>query len=361
MSDDKAVERIVDGSAWDDFCEELKSAGHQILRNAPDDPLDRAEGLRYLARVTANFLDTMTADPDPTKTVLTATRARLGLANPDYLYSRVRLRPDSRYILHGRMGDADAIAFGTFSGGVGAKGGLLRDGYIRSTALETASDGSFELAIGTEEVAGNWLPMTAKTNSLQIRQTLLEPRHQRGGDFNLERLDTAGLPPRPLDPAAFAATLDLTAAIVNGAVGQFLGWTASFAAHPNEIRVIDPELLALAQGDPDTSYNYCYWQLDAKESLVIEFEPPPCEYWNLQIGNHWFEAFDFRNRRNHVNHHDAIIDENGTVQIVVSETDPGAPNWLDTAGHTRGTLALRWIGADDVPQPRTRITGPPRS
>ena len=31
-------------------------------------------------------------------------------------------------------------------------------------------------------------------------------------------------------------------------------------------------------------------------------------------------------------------------------------NWLDTAGHARGTMCLRWIGADEHPEPRTRVT-----
>ena len=36
---------------WEAFCEELKQAGRQLVReDLPLDPLDAAEGLRYLTR-----------------------------------------------------------------------------------------------------------------------------------------------------------------------------------------------------------------------------------------------------------------------------------------------------------------------
>jgi hypothetical protein len=30
--------------------------------------------------------------------------------------------------------------------------------------------------------------------------------------------------------------------------------------------------------------------------------------------------------------------------VIVSARDPGHPNWLDTAGHARGTIGVRWVG-----------------
>ena len=34
---------------------------------------------------------------------------------------------------------------------------------------------------------------------------------------------------------------------------------------------------------------------------------------------------------------------------------PGYPNWLETAGHQRGTMCLRWVGAKEHPDPTTRV------
>jgi len=39
---------------------------------------------------------------------------------------------------------------------------------------------------------------------------------------------------------------------------------------------------------------------------------------------------------------------------VISHRDPGVANWLDTAGHERGTLAARFLRAERAPSPRMR-------
>jgi hypothetical protein len=43
------------------------------------------------------------------------------------------------------------------------------------------------------------------------------------------------------------------------------------------------------------------------------------------------------------------------VRIVISARDPGVPNWLTTAGHRQGTLCFRWIGAEEIVHPKTRV------
>jgi hypothetical protein len=40
---------------------------------------------------------------------------------------------------------------------------------------------------------------------------------------------------------------------------------------------------------------------------------------------------------------------------VIARRDPGVPNWLDTAGHARGGLALRWVGAESIPHTTGRV------
>jgi hypothetical protein len=45
---------------------------------------------------------------------------------------------------------------------------------------------------------------------------------------------------------------------------------------------------------------------------------------------------------------------------VVADTDPGVPNWLDTAGHLGGFLTLRWTYSSAPPElPKATVTKVP--
>jgi hypothetical protein len=355
VSEDEAIQRIADGRAWDEFCDKLKEAGHLVLDSAPDDPFDRAEGIRYVSRLARNMLRTATETTQPPRLALGhAESPKIGLDNPDYVYCGASLDPTATYKLRGELGDAHMIGFGTFSGALGTPEGLQRDGYLESSALELDAAGHFEITVSQQEHPGNWLPMGPKTNSLNARQTLLRRAQQRQAPLELERVGGGTAPP-PLDPARFSRALDRAGLVLNGTIAQFLAWTASFQEHRHEIREIDPKFLAVAQGDPNTRYHYSYWEIGEDEAFVIDLDPPECEYWNLQIGNHWLESFDYMSFQTHVNQATAVADDDGHVRIVVARRDPGVPNWLDTAGHARGALALRWVGAETIPVPRTRV------
>ncbi|MEE3331782.1 MAG: DUF1214 domain-containing protein [Myxococcota bacterium] len=351
---EKPADRLHAGEAWDAFCDKLKDTGRAVLDAAPDDEFDRAEGLRYLSRLTRNFMRATLEDADPARARLSTESPKIGLDNPDYVYAGARLSGNFQYELRGRLGDAHMLGIGAFSGGLGTKAGLIRDGYITSDQLEFEADGSFVVALSQEEQPKNWLPMKAETNSLNVRQTLLRRREQTPATLELVRVDQ-GASPQPLDPARFAAGLERVGLIVDATVRQFLTWTAHFQSHAFEVREIDPKFLKVAQGDPNTRYFYSYFEIDEDEAFVVEFKPPPCDYWNLQIGNHWLESLDYEHATTHVNHETAVQRPDGSVRVVIASRDPRSENWLDTMGHRRGALALRWVGADEVPETTSRV------
>lgn len=345
----------IDARLWDRFCDRIRAAGHEVLAAAPDDALDRAEGLRFVSRLTEHALGAFLERSDPAAPVLSTTSPKIGGDNPDYVYGGATISGAHTYLLRGRVNDAARLGIGTYHGGLGTPEGLQCSGYLDSSELALDGDGRFEITLSvTEPAQGDWLVMRPDTNQLTIRQTVLERRRHTPATFELDRTDT-GPAPGPLDPAVFAGRLDRAGGFVAGVVHQFLGWTASFAAHPNEIHPIDPALLAVAQGDPGTYYYNGWFELAEHQRLVITLRPPTCDYWNLQLCNHWLESLDFWHHTIHVNHHTAVTEPDGSVNVIVAHRDPGLPNWLDTAGHRRGGIALRWVGAGEATDPVCRV------
>ena len=90
--------------------------------------------------------------------------------------------------------------------------------------------------------------------------------------------------------------------------------------------------------------------------LIVEVTPPECEYWMIALHNHWMETLDYVHHQSTLNCHSAELEPDGSVRFVVAHRDPGVPNWLDTAGHRRGTVGVRWVGPDvtDI-LPSTRV------
>ncbi len=43
------------------------------------------------------------------------------------------------------------------------------------------------------------------------------------------------------------------------------------------------------------------------------------------------------------------------MRIVVSQRDPGVPNWIDSNGRPRGLLVYRWVWARDNPVPTSEV------
>ena len=106
---------------------------------------------------------------------------------------------------------------------------------------------------------------------------------------------------------------------------------------------------------PKQIYVYGYWELGAHEALVVELDLPECRYWNLHLCNHWSESLDYAYHRTSINSRTAQIDGNGQLRVVIAHTDPGEPNWLDTAHHGHGTMVFRFLHCDSAPVPKTHL------
>ena len=352
MAEDPRLEALRDGSAWDEFCEHLKRAGRSVIERAPDAPLDQAEGLRYVGRIAKHALQSFVEERDPAAPVITGL-PKLGGDNPDYVYTSASISGDHVYRLRGQLGDASYLGIGSYAGEVGTEEGLRCSGYRAGDELRIEEDGRVEVVIACQEQPGNWLPMAPDTTQLMIRELMLDRRHQRSAHFEIERIDGEA-PPEPLSPLRYADQLAGAGAYVEGAISQFLTWTEAFSASPNTLPRIPDHLQVAAQGDPSTHYYGGYYALEPGSALVIELTPPPCEYWNLQLCNHWLESLDYTRHTVSVNHDSAVLRDDGSVQVVIAREDPGVPNWLDTAGHDRGCIILRQVGTQHPCDPLCR-------
>lgn len=359
--DDAAAERVVDGRSWNEFCDALKAAGAALqFPGAPRDPFSQAEGYRYLSRLTRAGLMAFVEHADPNAPVLHRVvneDTKLGADNPDNYYQTAALNGNWDYRIRGRRNTIAYLSFGTQAGNYGQGGGLPPTGHIAAEKLEMDVDGNFELILSSTPQPGNWLPMKPETGTLVVRQTFLDRENEVPAALSIERINCSGSArgPTPFTPKQLDEGLDTVSALVAGAPLLFAKWARDFQKHANKLPRFDPEVSLQAGGDPNIAYYHSYWAVAADEALLIEVTPPECEYWNFQLSNYWMESLDYRHHRIHTNKFLAEAAADGSIRLIVSHQDPGLPNWLETAGHSFGTMCFRWVRASEHPQPQTRL------
>ncbi len=357
---DEVTQKVVDGTAWREFCDLLADAGEAVLAEGnPEDPLDRAEGFRMLTRLLRGALESKLEHGRATQPELVCTcheTIKIVGENPDNHYLGASLDGQYDYRIRGTRGEAKWISFNLFSGAGFGGDGPGTGATMHEEQMQIEPDGSFEVIISQREHPGNWLRSEADTRSLAVRQTFLDKRSQRHAVMHIERIDHDGEREGPLTPDELYRSLIYAGFYVKGVAQIGAQWATRQSQWPN-VFTDEAELPETDKfKDPQIKWHQAYFDLGDDEALFVEFSPPECEYWMIALHNHWMETLDYVHVQSTLNCHSAHLEPDGTARFVVAERDPGLPNWLDTAGHRRGTVGVRWVGPDVVDVlPSTRV------
>lgn len=344
--------------AWRDYCAKLADAGEIVLApDVPDDPLIRAEGFRYLSRLSKLALEQYVeaGDPDfPFFYQLSHSTGKIGADNPDNAYWNASIRGGCDYRITGRRGSMFYFSIVANAMRYHIDGSAHATGQLLDSDIAWGPDGEVEIIASCNPQPGNWLRLEPDASVIVLRQSALDRTTERGGEFRIERIGGPAVP-APLTAGRLSQGLATAAQFVHGIAGTFADWTRLFREHPNAFPTIDQSMFQKGGGAKDIYYAHAYWQIAADEAWVIEVTPPDCYYWNFQLDNWWMESLDYRFRKVTVNKHSAKLEPDGSVRIVCAARDPGTGNWIDICGHPEGTALLRWAGAVQHPLPQTRI------
>jgi Protein of unknown function (DUF1214) len=357
---DETTQKVIDGTAWREFCAMLADAGEVVLAEGnPSDPLDRAEGFRMLTRLLRGALESKLEYGRASEPALICTcheTIKVVAENPDNRYLGASLDGKYDYRITGTRGDAKWISFNLFSGAGFGGGGPGTGATLHEEQMHIEPDGTFEVIISQREHPGNWLRSEPETRSLAVRQTFLDRPNQEESEMRIERIDGGAGPPTPLTPEELYHSLIYAGFYVKAVAQIGAEWATRQSRWPNEFTDAAELDETDKFKDPQIKWHQAYFDLADDEALVIEVTPPECEYWMFALHNHWMETLDYVHHQATLNCHSAVREPDGSVRFVVAHRDPGVPNWLDTAGHRHGTVGVRWVGPDvDDVLPSTRV------
>lgn len=361
LPEEIAERRVADGTAWEEFCERLKSAGAALaFPGAPTDGFQQAEGVRYLTRLTRAALEAFVEYNDPMFPELRCMvheTVKMGADNPDNLYLNAQIDGNMEYIITGNRNSVHYIGFFTQNGNYGSTGGLTPCGVLEGKDLVVNPDGTFEVHLAQVPIGPNWLKTESDTGLVMVRQTFFDRQKEQAADLRIRAVN-APTKPSPLKAAQLDERLKTASLFVAGAPLLFANWVRGFQRHPNRLPLFDPEVSNNAGGDANILYYHSYWKLEEGECLVIHTQVPECDTWNFQLNNYWMESLDYRFHNICINGATAEEEEDGTLVVVVSHRDPEHPNWIETCGHREGTMCWRWYRPKDfesAPEPSTDV------
>jgi hypothetical protein len=340
------LERASD--AWRHWCAAVEGAGLRALADTiTRDEIDLAEGVRHLTRMVRLTLGTGVENVDASRPYLWRALGpdlKMGGDNPNGLYLSAPINGTDTYRVRGTRGSARWVSFLSQRRPECLAEGLAVFGdAVFGPDLRVAADGTFELVLAPEPHEGNWIRTDPYSATFLVRQFFGTSDDVRPMDLTIENESTGDEPPAPLTLDDALARLELAAArmalLLPAMQGELIAKGATKNAFATDVGDPTSNFGGVPGGNAVTSR----WRLEPHEALLVQVTPPsPCAYWDVQVGNGWYESWDYRSRFSGLTCEQAHLHDDGSVTIVVAEQDPGTANWLETAGHREGHLAIRW-------------------
>ena len=89
-----------------------------------------------------------------------------------------------------------------------------------------------------------------------------------------------------------------------------------------------------------------YFDLEEGQALVVRMPATSAKYQAVQLTDMWFASLEHANQVSSLTTKQSVSAPDGAFYYVVSQSDPGYANWLDSGALSRGTLLLRWDGVE---------------
>ena len=317
--------------------------------------------MRNHLRLLSGAVERLLENDDPDHPELGGTYpSKMGQDNPDALYMSAPMDLNHSYRLTGRIDTPRYLGFSLmdFRFGRGKVTQILNIGSPDLTDIGGRMDVVFSPDPDPGDHLGDWYQLEPQECRLLVRQFFSDWASEDHAELHLECLVPVASPTR-LDPIKTAAVFDALAAEMrivrkfwtDYAVSQRDRGEINSFAHMDDRKVSGVSL----GGSDQQAYGQCWYEVAPDEALLFEVTPPKCLYWNIQVGDTWYQSLDYVNLPATLNDSQAHIDPDGVLRVVISHVDPGIVNWIALGGCPRGAITYRWNNSDTVAVPKLRL------
>jgi hypothetical protein len=343
---------------WASCLDDLRAVADRLeaeLRSGDGSAREADAAVKMFGAIMATYLTHLSAEPDhPAFLPSVGYLTMYGSPNPDTLYRNAAIDGGGEYLVSGYRGTVPDVSVMPF--GPPVAGGLQTFAPFPFADLSIESDGAFEVALSAQRPAGamNWWRLEPGMRTLMLRSVSerwgehIEPR------VAITRLDTDPRR-RCIEPDELRRRFGSFALMVEGMVMSGVNRVAKLRADDVVNRLVTVDYSGTGGGLDDQWYQEGWFALGDDEALVIETDlDPDCRAFSLSLTDALFSTIDWANAHSSLNRHQAVVDPDGVLRVVISTADPGVHNWLDTTGYGFGVMQFRWSGTSAAPDVSVR-------
>jgi hypothetical protein len=280
-----------------------------------------------------------------------------GGPDPDYVYSTAEIDAHGVYRISGYRGTQRFVevtqqGFDMMSPEDMGAGGPVPATHDLDEDVTLAADGYFSAILSAtrpEGYDGDWWEMGEGTRRLLMRKCSCDWTHEVDARVAIERLDDGGADMTPEETARRFSDL---AAWIEGMIGFDMQLVRYYREHHGVNTFLRSTKVDEMGGLPKQAYYDGIHEITDDEALILETPlPSECRYWQALVADDRFCTIDWVNRQSSLNDAQAHIDTDGWFRAVISQRDPGVPNWLDKGDYPWGIIQMRWNRANEYPDP----------
>jgi hypothetical protein len=338
-------------------------SGPEWNLHSPEDIVASHRSLMHtLETALVGYFEQDASRPD-FRRIVTPSRKLTG-DNSDAIYFDAPVSGDHAYVIHGSMHGAAYFSLTIEEGAQDGKMATNTAGVINDEQLEIDSNGHFTVYLGGKPRDKNWITLTPGASRVTTRHYFensicaakdpdLEPR------IRIECLTATELPAPPDDASVAAGIRRVCNAVnsrtlgmppmANGPMPGFVALTPNAFPQPQP-----PGDFGLAAFD--AHYSMAPFFIGPDEALVITGHWPDCKFGNVCLWNRFQQTLDYRSRSVSLNRAQTVLEDDGSFRMILSHTDPGQSNWLDTEGNPFGLVFWRFFLVNgDVETPQAQV------
>jgi hypothetical protein len=341
------------GAGWTDWIDGLREVATVLFEDVRASGTEDREAdlaMKMFGTMMGAYLSHLSAGPNhPVFLPSAGYYSMYGSPNPDTVYRSALIDDSGEYLITGRSGSAPDVTIMPFGGPTPR--GLETFTPFDLGQLVPNDDGRFEVVLSRErpENARNWWRLESGMRSLMLRSVSSDWAAHTDPILAIVRLD--------IDPRRERIGSDALRRRVNSFPYVVQAMIKSGTTRVAQLRSegIVNRVMAVdysgGGGLKDQWYQEGCFELAGDEALIVEVHlQEECQGFSLSLTDAFFSTLDWANAQSSLNQRQAAVDADRVLRIVVTSSDPGVQNWLDTMGHQFGVLQFRWVGGHEAPR-----------